>query len=401
NNEVTAGGPIHFIYVGTMSGWRNVQPQGGLGYPSVRFVRYDDFNSSLAVFPTADGGYRFYSDKGREFTITFNNVPEGASFDMSETPYGPGESFDTAIEVNGNFNIKATPGTYWYKYEPGKSQFLNISTDLKFGFGEGPVEGYMSGIYVYLNNLENYEPMPANWLTGEISAMNKTITADDVLYFEVGLKDLQNDVNINIRARDPFPGEVYDNPIPIENKGNPTVVAFPAIELNNVGRWYSIDLVPGTLEMIAGESITIQVYPSYNTEYEIAHAGWLKYDRETNVTYYGFGHGNTTYYPALEVKDAGTYLLKVREIRNACDITLSGSALGDSNGVESVLANPDFNVTAGTGEIRVTGNADVKVYSVDGAMVASKAVSGIATIEVAPGIYLVQANGQSVKVAVK
>ncbi|MCH4156830.1 MAG: hypothetical protein LKF31_11065 [Muribaculaceae bacterium] len=69
-----------------------------------------------------------------------------------------------------------------------------------------------------------------------------------------------------------------------------------------------------------------------------------------------------------------------------------------NSGVKAVKSTPDYKVIGRNGEITVTGaNGNIEVYTIGGALIST----GAASVNCAPGLYIVKVNGQATKVVVK
>lgn len=401
-NIMTAGEQQYYRFTGTADGWLNIYPVAGCSEPSVKMLRDDDYNPRCIVFPT-ENGYRVSNYKDRQFTIKFPEVAEGARFSLVETEYGDGECMANAIETDGEIDLCAGPGVYWYKYSPTTDLNITLTTDLMQAFGQGGLEGLISGYTLYRNSQDNYLQPQVDWITGVISPLNFIASAGDTYYLEIRLVNKDNDVSFWFGSENIKPGEHPDNPIVIENQGNPTEYEFPEQEYSsNGGIWYLMHLYPGELHMKADGSIKIEVYPADNTGNEamIANSGYLSYDLDEDITYYGFGNGNE-FYPAGVVESEGDYLFKLRW-SEPVKAVFSGQALAKSDGVDDILlSESDVRVFVSGHTIVVTGDTDAKVYRIDGTLVGDIVVRGTATLPVAPGAYIVVAGGKAVKTAVR
>ncbi|MDE5941889.1 MAG: choice-of-anchor J domain-containing protein [Muribaculaceae bacterium] len=134
---------------------------------------------------------------------------------------------------------------------------------------------------------------------------------------------------------------------------------------------------------------------------EISSVGYVKsYD----VTLNDEAKGNTTEtemtFPGLT---EGNYKVGVRAnyVSGASEYAFYEFEVEKHSGLENV-AMGGLTVKGGAGEILISGcDADVVVFNTAGVAVAAKAVSGSASVAVAPGVYVVNAGGVISKVTVK
>ncbi len=402
-NQMKAGESQYYKFTGNDKGWVNIFPAQGCPEPSVKMDRYDGYNPRCIVFPI-DGGYRVLSEKDRVFTFYFPEVPEGARFTLTETPLAAGESMEMAIETDGDIKFEGGPGVYWFKYQPEEDANIEVRTDLKQVFGRGGLEGLKSGYTLYRNNVDDYVFPQVDWNTGDIAPLQFSATVGNTYYLEVNLVDMTNDVTISFNGRPTKPGEIQSNPIVIENQGNPTEYTFPMIDWGggDSGKWYSLHLYAGELELLSDGTIKVEVYPSDNTGYDsmLTSSGYLYYDMDNDITYYGFGHGNE-YYPIANIPAEGDYLLKLKWC-DPVNVKFSGPALVKTDGIEDVdYGQSDVKVEVVSGAIVVAGDTDAEIYRADGVSVKRVDVDGVATIAVEPGMYIVRTGAKTTKVVVR
>ena len=400
-NSMKAGESQYYRFTGNDKGWVNIFPAQGCPEPSVKMSRNDVYNPQCIVFPI-DGGYRVLSEKNRVFTFCFPEVPEGAKFTLTETPLAAGESMEMAVETDGDISLNGGPGVYWFKYQPAEDSFIEIDTDLKQVFGRGGLEGFKSGYTLYRNTVDDYVFPEVNWTTGDIAPLTFSASTDCTYYLEINLVNRSNDVTFSFKGRPVKPGELSTNPIVIENKGNPTEYSFPMTEYNGDNAvWYMLHLLTGDLELLSDGSIKVEVYPSDDISYDamLTSSGYLYYDIDTDMSYYGFGHENG-YYPVANIPAEGDYLLKLKWC-DPVNTIFSGTALGGAGSIEDVDYNmSDVKVTVVSGSIVVAGETDAEIYRTDGVFLKRVSVNGVASIAVEPGMYIVRTGIKTTKVVV-
>ena len=100
-----------------------------------------------------------------------------------------------------------------------------------------------------------------------------------------------------------------------------------------------------------------------------------------------------------EVKKAGTYYIFLAD----CELPFTASiVLAKKSDVSSAAANAAAVVSTAPGSIVVAGaEGTVSVMRADGASIAKVGGKSSFTIPVAPGFYIVSANGRTYKVLVK
>jgi len=394
-NNLDAGQNKFYSFKATEDGWLKIAPSQMSILSRVK-VTDSDGTRGVAAFPR-DGFYQVAATKGLTYTMIFADVPDAASFTLSQAPFGTGDTFDLAEEVTGDFILNKPAGLYWYKYTAPSDGVVNVSTDLAFGFGSGTIEGTMSGVAVYVNTPDNYTLLNPNYFTFTLDPAQVAVAKGDVVYLEVGVIETVKGIHLNIGTAEAKPGETYRNPIVIENCGDPTDYVFTQIDYTSKGVWYSIELSPGVLEMAAPAPLLLDLYASDNLNRPITRGGYIDYDIEADEELYGFGFDNE-YYPAAQIVTAGTYLLCVK-MMDECVATFFGTALGKAGGVGSAVAE-GVSVTTAPGMLTVTGADTVDVYDIAGARVASGTDrKGTATtVNLPAGIYIVRADAKVVKV---
>lgn len=394
-NDIPAGETKFFSYTATQDGWMKIAPSRMELLEKVKVTREDGVSATAAAF-AHDNFYQVAVTKGLKYTMTFSNIPEGASFELSEAPFTTGDTFELAEKVDGSFTMNKYEGLYWYKYEVPSDGLLTISTNLKFGFGHGTLEGTMSAIAAYVNNNEDYILLEPDYFTNVIYPVSIPVHKDDIVYLEIGLIESLQEINVNLSLGKAEPGDTPETAIVIPNQGNPTSFDFPALDYKYEGTWYAIDLYPGKLEMAATGSLLLELYADDDLKTPITRGGFISYDVDTDEEVFGFGFGNE-YYPTARIYEARRYLLCIKYIEK-CSAVFTGTALVNTDGVESVSTD-NVKISAAHGMITVSGADKVEVFNLTGSHVASTECNGQpTTIALPAGVYVVKADGKVAKV---
>ena len=135
------------------------------------------------------------------------------------------------------------------------------------------------------------------------------------------------------------------------------------------GAWYQgLDATTGS-----GESFSFQ-YESY--------------DPDTYVNTYTF---------TKDINTAGDYYIKVDNCYGNTNMTFKTDV---PSGIGSVETGSSISVNGNTLNVNAD-NADVKVYTMSGAMVVNERVSGSTSFGLEPGLYIVKVNNTVKKVIVR
>lgn len=401
-NSVPVGEIKYFEYTATQDCKLAITPAegSGLGMPSVSMLPVPEDPYMQACDVAKDGdAYLVAAQKNRGYLIIFKNIAAETSFTIEERQNVQGESPADPIIIEGNeAALPEKTGIYWFKYTVPRTGKLEISTTLAYEMAEN----HQDYTYVYF-----YNPDDLHNRAGELRAdldgkaffkrvLNKT--EGDEIYFAVRIVTPQEGKTLNLLPRDPIAGEVAEQAIPIPFNGSEDEFKFSEIvNHEEEGIWYSIPLTEGNLsvEGITPGTFSLALYAPDNTTAELAKSGPLGFYYNEAEEMYLYTYGFRDY----EVKKAGTYYIFLAD----CELPFTASiVLAKKSGVSSAAANAAAVVSTAPGCIVVAGvEGTVSVMRADGASIAKVDGKSNFTIPVAPGFYIVSANGRTYKVLVK
>ena len=192
---------------------------------------------------------------------------------------------------------------------------------------------------------------------------------------------------VTFTVRDAEPGETIDTPIELVAGKD---IAIPAPS-NAKPVWCKATFKEGDVEIRSNTYLGGYYYDSK----ESAEAGGYG-------SYFYFYNYDTNYNPldyyvwTANIMTAGDYYFKFEQ-GTAATLTLGGTATSIK---DATVDNSTVSVSGGNINVNAD-NADVKVYTVSGAMVVNEKVSGSASFSLEPGIYIVKINDTVKKVSVR
>ncbi len=394
--EAPAGPQKFFRYTAQSDGYVYLRPSAEITEPIAWYERTDGVLTRHYVWPEGNNVYRMKALTGVKLTFSFMNIPEGATFEITERPFQEGETMDQAIPVTETFTVPELPGNYWFKYVAEEGVKLTVSTDILANFGKDGLEGARAAYIVYVNDEDNYY-IP-DWSVSSLQYTNVAVTLSegDVAYIEIMVILPENHFTVDLTAEDLEPGEGASNAILIENVGEPTYWDIPYVYYSQTGIWYKMHLNEGVLQMEGKEAFTVNIYHPSDLKNELGRTGFLDYDDETDQFLYGMREGSD-YYPETYIPEEGDYLFKII-MADPCSVKIYGSALTGSSVYQIAETLPG--IIGGKGYIDVTVDGDdVEIISVNGSLV--KKVNSNARVELPAGLYIVKVAGKSAKVMVK
>lgn len=333
----------YFIYTATMDGKLTVEVT----------------DNSSVIFPKGTGKWDGYNEasingnaysiavtQGKKYLITVTGLKKNETFTITESAFQPGESMETAIEIEGNsYTFGDNTSNLWLKYNVTADGVIDISCDAQYN-GTGSIN-------VSKNGLEAEEILEQGSYKGKVFA-NK----GDVLYFNVIMEENINGKILTITSRDFLPGEDYTNPIVLE-KGESTEVS--------AGTWVKCSLPKGE-----------------STLSFINYAGFNLYKSLNDVKM-----EEITYVPTEEEElSDGTFISKFKvTMEEAGDIYIKVTY--QEGGAKLVYAE----VTDGISSIEAAKqDCTVTIYDLNGRKL--NEISG-------NGVYIIKGNGQTKKVVIK
>lgn len=264
------------------------------------------------------------------------------------------------------YSIELDPGIFTLQAKQELTMLMFADDDLQ-------KEIARSTTWVYDNeNLYGFRQIPVKDKGNYILQINQAI----------------NEFTATLSMRAPRPGELPQAPVAIEVTSNPMIYTMEHIGYLDFTRWYSIDLVPGTLSVVSPEVyIGASLYSGNDW-------GTSLYTAVADKTDEGFGLLD------VEIPAAGTYLFALEHLTLNTDVRISGSSLGIA-GIDRVVGTNCFSATGSKGAIDINGTGRVDIYDTAGIKVSSVDCNGSAIIPVAPGLYIVRFGNCVAKVVVR
>lgn len=305
-NSVPTSAAVYFSYTAATDSWLVVKPTG-VNLPRIYSVDDDGWKSIVSTYDVDNGeAVKFEATNGTRYLLTFENIAENASFELSEQAYAEGETASNPIVVDGNvITLPETAGKTWFSHPLKENGILEITTTLKYD--------YSNSIIVYLNEVNdgNRQTMSAESYGSENYAMlSMTVRKDDAVYVCVNTTNAQPQATINFNMRQPEPGETPENPIAIDFTTNPMDYRFDkTVGYGDSPVWYSINLTQQIFDMTSEGSFSMSMYAAGNTETAIATSGGSMF--------------GPNYLKNVVINTPGTYLLKLTSASAAFDVTFS------------------------------------------------------------------------------
>ncbi len=284
DNDVPAFSPVYYVYTQDADGF--VQLSTDLADATFGVTAPNSWGSTDSIALTkTDNGYKFECIADSNYTICVTNTSEAGTLRLTEIPYGPGESFDTAIEVqSGDFNLPVGPSKSWYKITAPKTGFFNLSTTMAIN--------YSSSITVYVNDLKHSSNVGMDYSTYTWQDFKTGVAEGDIIYICFNNSISGNDATANVSFSEAQPGQIAAKPLSA-SLGD---LILPAVSSDPI--WYSITLPGGQMfTLLANDYIMIELYRADDT------AKCIDFSQFISSGVYGI---KNTY-----IEKEGDYLLKL------------------------------------------------------------------------------------------
>lgn len=329
--------------------------------------------------------YSLSVTQGTEYYIQLDNAKTGESFTLEEKEFEQGETKDDPIIVeDGKFTFGTeTYGDYYLQYTADKDGMLIIDSDVPYNYQEKMLYGKPTDSYL--------SEMVMGVFDGETSTQRYrtevAVAAGDVYLVNLKMTAPHEGSVLTFTIRDFEAGETAATAIEL-TEGE--AVTVPAVT-RNTPMWYKVTLSPCKITFTAdnfiggawyqGLDATTGSGESFSFQYE-------SYDPDTYVNTYTFTKDITT---------AGDYYIKVDNCYGNTNMTFKTDV---PSGIGSVETGSSISVNGNTLNVNAD-NADVKVYTMSGAMVVNERVSGSTSFGLEPGLYIVKVNNTVKKVIVR
>lgn len=341
-------------------------------------------------YPTVRGDnmeYILEVAEGTTYLIKIEGALDGDKFTLEEKGYGPGEGRTNPIVVDGGAYTFGgeIPSNLWLQYTMKGDGVLTIASDKPYnsmGYDE---------IY-YCKGVDG-EPVAISTAyfdgtdASTIYRVDAAAKGGDVFLVNVKLTTVSDGCKVTFTERGFEQGESAGMAIELADG---ETVAIPDVK-KALPRWYKARLEPGTVTVTTDAPfMTNPVW--YASEADaLAGTGGVEmafdnsFDEEWNMV--------CTW--TTEVTGAGCCYIRIDDAYSGINMTVTGTF---STGVESVDAVTG--VVAGDGCISVGGDADVRIYTTSGVLVAEGSGTD-QSFSLGHGIYIVKVGGKAVKVAVR
>ena len=381
-NTISGDGTKYYTYTATLTGKMVIKGVPGMTVSFPRGTGQYDGNYTPIVVGT---DYTLDITEGTAYLIKIDGDNDGKSFTLEESEYEVGESSSNPIIVeNGQFTLEdKVYSNLWLKYTAERSGVLVISSDVTVNsgdnmfYGTDPVYGMQSMITSAIGTEGSTQSYEATTPVAE----------GDVYFVNLKLTNAYEGSVVTFTIRDAEPGETVDNPIELV-AGQEVSIPAPS---NDKPVWCKAKLTEGSVEIKSDNYLGGYYYESKESAEAGGYGNYFyisNYDSSYNPLDYYLWTGNITV--------AGDYYFKFEQ-GTAATLTLGGTATSIK---DATVDNSTVSVSGGNINVNAD-NADVKVYTVSGAMVVNEKVSGSASFSLEPGIYIVKINDTVKKVSVR
>lgn len=381
-NVIDGDGTKYYTYTATQTGKLVVSgtPEMTISFPRGT-GQYDGTYQASVVGST----YTLDVTEGTAYYIKIEGAKDKDVFTLAESEYEVGDSRDKPFAVeNGTFTFGPdTYANYWMQYTVQKSGVLTIECDVPYNYTEQimyckSTDSYTSGMATTIQDGEDYNT---------IYKVEVVASAGDVYLVNLKMQSPHEGNVVTFTERDAVEGETIDNPLVLV-PGRDVALPTPS---RNKPVWCKATLEEGEVKIESNFSISGMYFEGRDN----AEAGTGQY------LYFSNYDSNyqllDCYLWTTNIANAGEYYFKFDSGTAGTILTLDGTGTGINN-----LDNGKASVSVSSGTLNVSvDNAEVRIYTVSGAMVAGKTVAGDASFNLEPGIYIVRINDTVKKVAVR
>ncbi|MDE5902019.1 MAG: hypothetical protein K2O78_00410 [Muribaculaceae bacterium] len=264
DNEVPAFSPVYYVFSQDHDGF--IQISSDLADATFEVTTLNSWGGTdnVALTQTADG-QKFECVANSSYTICVSSASEAGTLTLTEVPYGPGESFATAIEVSaGDFTLPAGPSKSWYKVEAPMTGFFNLTTTMSMN--------YASSINVYVNDLQHSSYANADYSSYTWQPFKTGVAEGDTVYICFNNSVAEDAPSATVSFTEAEPGQTAANPIRI-HLGD---LIMPTVSGDAV--WYGITLPAGIFNLSAPGYYMIELYRADDTATRIASCEYISSD---------------------------------------------------------------------------------------------------------------------------
>lgn len=371
-NVLPGDGTKYYTYTATLTGKMVVtspKPETTLTFPKGT----DSWSGTYS--PIVSGTqYTLDVTEGTVYLITVSNATKDETFTLEESEYEPGESRETAIEVeNGEYAyMNNTSFNVWIKYTVKQDGILAINCNSPYNsnnsvtYGKA-TESSMSQMTMVGSDYTTVYSAVAPAKAGDVYIVNLSMKPETTTD---GSPVTAEERKVTFTERAPEAGESAETAITIL-KGE-TVTIPKADRVMPI--WGKIYLQPGEVKMILSQSMQAKLYSDLenaNSDNGIEYYSRTDYapDYSSSTTYIAATLGNE--------EPAGWHYIKFYGNYSACDLTLTGDgavAQGDVIGwpLEAAIGDNVISsdgtkyytyTTTTDGRLSVTVNNDANAVS--------------------------------------
>ncbi len=329
--------------------------------------------------------YSLSVTQGTEYYIQLDNAKAGESFTLEEKEFEQGETKDDPIIVeDGKFTFGTeTYGDYWLQYTADKDGMLIIDSDVPY------------------NNTEKmqYCKSPDGSLTDIVTNEYDGSTSTTVYKTEV-IAAAGDVFLVNLKMATPHEGSVLTFTIRDFEAGETAATAIELTEgeavtvpavTRNTPMWYKVTLPACQVTITADNFIGSTWYQGLDNA-SAGNGTYMSYTYNYDPSDY-----STTYTWTSDIATAGDYYIMIDQCYGNVNMAFKTDV---PSGIGSVETGSSISVSGNTLNVNAD-NADVKVYTMSGAMVVNERVSGNASFGLEPGLYIVKVNNTVKKVIVR
>lgn len=340
---------------------------------------YDSYKNGL--------DYTLYVEQGVTYLITVKNAAEFDDLTLAEVDFAAGDTRELAIAVEGSqytMDSKA-PVCKWIKYVAPQDGYVTVTSDAEYnasgsglGMNIAVNDGYTSPM---VSSGADYTPV----FKSEVS-----VSKGDIVYVQITGGVAAEGKVITFAARDAGPAETCTTAISMELMKGYTV---PEQSSSN-NYWLKAHLTSGEYIIKSTENISGYCYQGLDNAKSGNSMSYLGFGRYDYVT----GQSVDYFMVRITVYSEGDYYFRLGYNSSETEVSIGEASVVTA--ISAPTANAALSVANGQLNIKAEG-ADVTVYSLSGAQVASEYVNGTAAIRLNKGVYMVKVNGKATKVMVK
>ncbi len=300
-NDIQPGVEVFYAYTPDTNNWLYLEYNG----VNVPYLQASNGNY-VSTYDMSENSIRWEATAGVTYIMQFSNVPEGATFNLSEEPFGEGEDSSTAFEaVVGQNILPQAAGKTWFRFDVQNTGFFIMTTNLEYTSS--------NTICAYINevDLDNRIPMGTSggWYNTEYTRIKADVVEGDVVYILVQTSAPRVDNWIDITNDPAGPGATPSTAIEVVLEDDQAAFPLPTITTGEE-LWYTFTTDRnGNLSIITEYSTTGTLYKD-DLMSVVANIGYIDY---------GIGYGFQNVY----IPEGKYYLKMSANSKNDQEITFT------------------------------------------------------------------------------